>query len=214
MNLHNFINLLKGVALTLEISLASILIGLSCGLLLGALSCQKMRFFPVSALISAYVALMRGTPLFVQILIIYFGLPAVSGLNFSPFASGVIALGLNSTAYVAEIVRAGLNGIPSGQWEASQMLGYSSLQTLRSIILPQAMRVILPPLANEISSLVKESSILMVVGVPELTKVSKDIVAREMNPMEIYLIAAFFYLAITSLISFVLKKLERRCNAY
>lgn len=213
-NLPNLLNLLKGLSLTLEISLASVAIGLSCGFCLGILSCQRFRFFPVSALISAYVNIVRGTPLFVQILIIYFGLPAISNLNFSPFVAGVIALGLNSTAYIAEIVRAGLNAIPHGQWEASQLLGYSSFQTLRFIIFPQAMRTILPLLANELASLVKESSILMVVGVPELTKISKDIVSREMNPMEIYVIAGVFYLAITSSISFLLTRLERRTHAY
>jgi His/Glu/Gln/Arg/opine family amino acid ABC transporter permease subunit len=213
-NLLNLFSLLKGAFLTVEISLAAIVIGLSCGLCLGILSCQKIRSFPVSALISTYVTVMRGTPLFVQILIIYFGLPAISGLNFSPFVAGVIALGLNSTAYIAEIVRAGLNSIPFGQWEASQVLGYSSVQTLRLIILPQAMRTILPPLTNELISLVKESSILMLVGVPELTKVSKDIVSREMNPMEMYLMVGLFYLAITSLIYFALKKIDRKSNAY
>ncbi len=214
MNLPNLLNLLKGSVLTLEISLASILVGLSFGIVLGVLNCERIRFFPVGPLISAYVTVMRGTPLFVQILILYFGLPAVSGLNFSPFLAGVIALGLNSTAYIAEIVRAGVNSIPVGQWEASQILGYSSFQTLSFIILPQALRTILPPLTNELVVLVKESSILMVVGVPELTKVSKDIVSREMNPMEIYLIAALFYLAITSLLSTVLKRVEGKINAY
>lgn len=214
MSLTNILNLLNGAYLTLEISVASIAVGLSLGVFLGVLNCQRLRFFPVSTLISTYITIMRGTPLFVQILLLYFGLPAVSGLNFSPFVAGVIALGLNSTAYIAEIIRAGINSIPPGQWEASKMLGYSSFQTLYFIILPQTMRTILPPLTNEIVVLVKESSILMVVGVPELTKVSKDIVSREMNPMEIYLIAGLFYLAFTSFISFALKKLEGRINAY
>ena len=213
-HLPNLINLLKGALLTIEISIASIAVGLSLGILFGVLNCQKIRFFPMSTLISIYVTIMRGTPLFVQILILYFGLPAISGINFSPFISGVIALGLNATAYIAEIVRAGLNSIPAGQWEASQVLGYSRFQTLRFITLPQALRTILPPLTNELVVLVKESSILMVVGVPELTKVSKDIVSREMNPMEIYLMAGLLYLALTSLISFSLKRIEGKINAY
>lgn len=210
----NISNLLKGAALTLEISFASILVGLTFGVILGVLSCRKLRFTPVKQLISGYVTLMRGTPLFVQILILYFGLPAVSGLNFSPFVAGVIALGLNSTAYIAEIMRAGLDAIPIGQWEAAQILGYSPLKTLRYIILPQALKAVLPPLTNELVVLVKESSILMVVGVPELTKVSKDIVSREMNPMEIYLIAAAFYLLITSLLSMTLQRVEKKLHAY
>lgn len=214
MSAIHFFQMLKGAFLTLEISTIAIAAGLFFGTLMGIFTCQKLRFFPLSALISAYVLIMRGTPLFVQILIIYFGLPPLLGIDLSPFVAGVIALGANSAAYIAEIMRSGLNSIPIGQWEAAHVLGYSKPQMLRSIILPQGIKNILPALTNELIALIKESSILMVVGVPELTKVSKDIVSRELNPMETYLAAALFYLAMTSFFSFLSKKMEKKVYAY
>lgn len=206
--------ILKGALLTVEISLAAIAIGLAGGMLLGILNSAKMRLPILSTCISFYISVIRGTPLFVQILIIYFGLPTISDINLSSFVAGVIALGINSSAYIAEIIRSGINSIPNGQWEAAQILGYSPLQRLYFIILPQAFKNFLPALTNELIALIKESSILLILGVPELTKVSKDIVAREMNPMKIYLIAALFYFVMTASLSWIAKRLERRSHAH
>lgn len=210
----NFFLMLKGAALTLEISLLAIFIGLLGGIFMGIFNCNRIKVFLVSRLCAGYIGVIRGTPLFVQILIVYFGLPSMIGIDLSPFSAGVIALGANSCAYIAETIRSGINALPKGQWEAAHVLGYTRPQTLRFIILPQAIRNILPSLTNEFISLIKESSVLMILGVPELTKVSKDIVARELKPMEIYLIAAAMYFVMTSVLSWVSKKLEGAHDAH
>lgn len=200
--------LLKAAWTTIQISLLAIIIGSFFGGVMGIISCNKLRICLLNRLIATYVTIIRGTPLFVQLLIIYFALPETLGIDLSPFSAGVLSLGINSTAYLAETMRGGINSIPSGQWEACKTLGYSTFQTLRFIILPQAIRNVLPALTNEFVSLIKESSILMILGVPELTKVSKDIVARELKPMEIYSMTALLYFAMTSIVSKISQKWE------
>jgi ABC-type amino acid transport system permease subunit len=143
-------------------------------------------------------------------LIAYYALPEILGITLSPFTAGVAALGVNSTAYISEIVRGGINAIPEGQWEAASVIGLSPAKTLRWVILPQTLRMTLPSLINELTALIKETSILMVIGVAELTKVSKDIVARELDPMTIYLAAAALYLLMTSGIAGLALIVQRR----
>jgi His/Glu/Gln/Arg/opine family amino acid ABC transporter permease subunit len=202
--------LLKGVLMTVQIFLLSIGIGFCGGLFVGILNCRKLRSPIISYFLSGLVWMIRGTPLFVQVLIFYYALPEMLGISLSPFVAGVMALGINSTAYVSEIVRGGIDSVPDGQWEAAYVLGLKPWQTLKGIILPQMAQVSLPSLTNELTTLVKETSILMVIGVAELTKVSKDIVARELDPMTIYLATAALYLVITSLISFVAQFTQKR----
>jgi polar amino acid transport system permease protein len=208
--IHSIPFLLKGTLATIQIALVSIAIGLIFGILIGILNCQKLRKPLSGAFLNTFVWVVRGTPLFVQILIVYYALPEVIGLSFTPFTAGVIALGINSTAYISEIVRGGINAIPEGQWEAAYVIGLNPLQILQGIVLPQALRITLPGLTNELTALIKETSILMVIGVAELTKVSKDIVARELDPMTIYLAAALIYLTMTSLASWTTQGLQKR----
>lgn len=190
--------LIQGALATIEIAIVSIAIGLCGGIVIGVLNCNKLRN-PFSAfLFTGFVWCIRGTPLFVQVLIIYYALPEVIGIALAPFTAGVIALGINSMAFISEIVRGGINAIPEGQWEAAYVIGLKPWQTLRGIILPQILRINLPSLMNELTALIKETSILMVIGVAELTKVSRDIVTRELDPMTIYLAAAAIYLTLTS----------------
>ncbi len=193
--------LLQGALATIKIALVSITIGLCGGVLIGILNCRKLRLAHTAFFLSGFVWVIRGTPLFVQVLIVYYALPEILGFSLSPFAAGVIALGINSTAYISEIVRGGIDSIPIGQWEAAYVVGLKPWKTLKGVILPQMFRITLPSLTNELTALIKETSILMVIGVAELTKVSKDIVARELDPMTIYLAAAVLYLAMTSCLS-------------
>ena len=202
--------LLQSAVTTVEIALAAISIGVFFGVFLGILNCHKLSLKWPSLAIDTFVWMVRGTPLFVQLLIIYYALPELIGVSFSPFVAGVITLGINSSAYVSEIIRAGIDAIPEGQWEASYVMGYTKFQTLQGIVLPQMFRHVLPALTNELTSLIKETSILMVIGVAELTKASKDIVARELDPLTIYLASAFLYLLMTTTISFATKKIQRR----
>lgn len=196
--------------MTIWISMIGILCGFVLGALFGILDCNKLRSKWLSPLLRSYVTIFRGTPLFVQLLIVYFALPDVIGIELSPVTAGIITLGLNSTAYLAEVIRAGINAIDSGQWDASYILGYSRFLTFRYVIMPQAIRNVMPAITNEFSTLIKESSILMVIGVPELVKVSKDIVARNLKPMEIYLMTALLYLVMTYVVAFCTKFFETR----
>lgn len=202
--------LLQGALATIEIALVSIAIGLCGGIVIGVLNCNKMRNSFSTVVLNSFVWIIRGTPLFVQVLIVYYALPEVIGISLSPFTAGVIALGINSKAYISEIVRGGINAIPEGQWEAAYVIGLKPWQTLQGIILPQMLRINLPSLTNELTALIKETSILMVIGVAELTKVSRDIVARELDPMTIYLAAAVLYLAMTSSASLFAQYTQKR----
>lgn len=201
--------LLQGALATIEIALVSIALGLCGGVIIGILNCRKLRLPYVSFVLDSFVWMIRGTPLFIQILIAYYALPEVLGISLSPFTAGVMALGINSTAYISEIVRGGINAIPDGQWEAAYVLGLKPKITLQRIILPQMFRITLPSLTNELTTLIKETSILMVIGVAELTKVSKDIVSRELDPMTIYLAAAVLYLAMTSVVSLCARSTQK-----
>jgi polar amino acid transport system permease protein len=208
--IHSIPFLLQGALATIEIALVSIAIGLCGGIMIGILNCNKMRNPFSSAILNSIVWMIRGTPLFVQVLIVYYALPEVTGISLSPFIAGVIALGINSMAYISEIVRGGINAIPEGQWEAAYVIGLKPMQTVKGIILPQMLRMNLPSLTNELTALIKETSILMVIGVAELTKVSRDIVARELDPMSIYLAAAALYLAMTSSASLLAQFTQKR----
>lgn len=207
--IHSLPFLIKGTFVTIQIALVSIAVGLFGGILIGIMNCDKMRRPLSKIVLDGFVWIIRGTPLFVQVLIIYYALPEIIGISLSPFIAGVLALGINSMAYISEIVRGGINAIPEGQWEAAYVVGLTPWQTLQGVILPQVQRITFPSLINELTALIKETSILMVIGVAELTKVSKDIVARELDPMTIYLAAAGFYLILTSVVA-LLGKLSQK----
>jgi His/Glu/Gln/Arg/opine family amino acid ABC transporter permease subunit len=202
--------LAQGALMTLQISVAGVAIGLCLGTALGVLNSNKLQLKALSGMINFYVMILRGTPLFVQLLFIYFAIPEALGIELSPVAAGILTLGLNSGAYLSETIRGGINAVPEGQWEAAFMLGYSTRQTLQHIILPQALRGSLPSITNELVTLVKDSSIMMVIGVPELIKAGRDIVARELNPIEVYALVALFYLLMTTALGLIGKGLERR----
>lgn len=202
--------LMHGAIATLHIAFVAILFGFCGGVLIGVLNCNKMGFTYLRKVLSTLIWVVRGTPLFVQVLIAYYAVPEALGFSLSPFTAGVIALGINSSAYISEIVRGGINAIPDGQWEAAHVLGLGSVLTLKGIILPQVLSMTMPSLTNELTALIKETSILMVIGVAELTKVSKDIVARELDPMTIYLASGAIYLVLTSSLAFLGQLAEKR----
>lgn len=202
--------LLQGAILTIGVAITSMVIGIAGGIVLGIFQCKRLQTPRMSKIFTGFVWGVRGTPLFVQVLLAYYGLPQVIGISLSPFAAGVLALGLNSIAYVSEIIRGGMDGISEAQWEAGQVLGLKKSTTVIGIILPQVLRSTIPALTNELTSLIKETSILMVIGVSELTKASKDIVAHHLNPLTIYLVAAGIYLFMTSSISFLMQFFQKK----
>ena len=204
--------LLQGLWTTIILALCSSIIGLILGTVVGVLTSTHSRIPILAPLLDSYVFCMRGIPFFVQLLIMYFVIPNLCGIDLSPFAAGALALGLCSTSYVAEIIRAGINAIPKGQWHASLVLGYTRAEALRFIILPQVIAQTIPTLANELISVLLSTSIISQIGTLELTKVGSNIISREMNPLFIYLIIAAMYLVITSFILGLTRLIERKLN--
>ena len=199
--------LLRGAVYTVQVSVLAIAVGLVLGWLFGLAAVSGVGV--LRAITWAYVQFIRGTPLLVQIFLIYFGLPAV-GLNLPAYWSGVIALGLNSGGFQAEIVRAGIESIDRGQTEAARSIGMSRFQTLLFILVPQTIRRVIPPLTNELITLVKSSSLLSAIAALELTHAGQLIIARTFAPFEIYAAVAVIYLVMVSGLSRVSVLLERR----
>ena len=207
--------LLWGALITVQLTAFSVILGLIGGTLIAIARLSQSA--PLRWLTRAYVDFFRGTPLLVQIFMIYFGLPALfQGVGFSfnldRFPAAVVALSLNSSAYLAEIIRGGIQSIETGQWEASESLGMGSIQTLRYIIFPQAFRRMLPPLGNEFITLLKDTSLVAVIGFEELFRRGQLIVATNYRAFEIYAAVALIYLVLTLLSSKVFSFLEDWMN--
>ncbi|MTT33219.1 ABC transporter permease subunit [Terrilactibacillus sp. BCM23-1] len=199
---------LKGTLLTIGLSIAGVFIGTVLGLFIGLGKMLRNRF--LSFPFSCYIAFFRGTPLFVQILLVHFGVvTAITGETHA-IAAGIIALSLNSAAYVAEIVRAGIQSIDRGQMEAARSLGMTHVQSMRYIILPQSFKRMIPPLGNEFIVLLKDSSLVSIVAAPELMYWAQAMGTQYFKVWEPYLTASLIYLVLTLSLSFLLNRLERR----
>jgi len=207
---HSFPLLLQGVGMTVQILISSALLSLTLGLLFGVASCNKLRIPFFSQAIEFLTFVLRAIPFFVQLLLVYFVLPDLLGFNLEPFPASVIALGLCSSGYVAQIVRGGLNSLPQTQWEGAFALGLNTFQSLRYVILPQMGRSILPMLNNELDALLKSTSIISSIGLLELTRIGMNIVSREMQPIPIYLTVAFFYVCMSAFLNLIARAIERR----
>ena len=206
--LRSFPLLLMGAGVTIQISALSVSFGLLIGMFVGIARLSKV--WPIKLLAGIYVDFIRGTPLLVQIFIIYFALPMIVGARIDPFIAAITACSINSGAYVAEIFRAGIQSIDKGQMEAGRSLGMTWAQTMRYIILPQAFKRIIPPLGNEFIAMLKDSSLVSVIGFEELTRRGQLIIARTYGSFEIWLTVAFIYLIMTLTISRLVDYLERR----
>ena len=198
---------LAGVWMTARLALISMLLGLPIGLLLSLARVQPVRWLSLPA--AVYVEVVRGTPLLVQILFIYFVLPAF-GLYLPAFTSGVIALTLNSAAYIGEIFRAGIISIDAGQMEAARSLGMSYSQAMRRVILPQTFRRVVPPMTNESIALLKDSSLVSVIGLTELARTGQELASRYAAPLTVWPVIALLYLALTFPLTRLAEVLERR----
>ena len=199
--------LAAGALTTLQISAGAIVLGTAGGIGLGILSLGSWR--PARWLVRGYVDFIRGTPLLIQIFLVFFALPVV-GIRLSETWAGIGALSLNCSGYVAEIVRGTVGSVEVGQAEAAQSIGMTRLQTIRHILLPQALRPMVPPLTNELISLVKNSSLLSVIAVYELTRAGQAIITTTFDPFEIYALIAIYYYVIVSALAFASRALERR----
>lgn len=205
---RSFPLLLMGAGITVQITALSVGFGLLIGMFVGIARLAKLT--PLRLAAAVYVDFIRGTPLLVQIFIMYFALPIVLGTRIDPFVAAITACSINSGAYVAEIFRAGIQSIDKGQMEAGRSLGMSWAQTMRYIILPQAFKRIIPPLGNEFIAMLKDSSLVSVIGFEELTRRGQLIIARTYGSFEIWLTVAFIYLIMTLTISRLVNYLERR----
>jgi arginine/lysine/histidine/glutamine transport system substrate-binding and permease protein len=198
---------LRGVGLTALMAVSSLLLGLPLGLCLALARVQPRRV--LSAPAATYVEVMRGTPLLVQILFVYFVLP-IAGVNLSAYASGILALTLNAAAYISEVIRAGIQSIDAGQTEAARALGMTYWQAMRRIILPQTFRRVVPPLTNEGIALLKDSSLVSVIGLTELARTGQELASRYAAPLTIWPLVALLYLVLTFPLTRVAEYLERR----
>lgn len=208
---NNLLFLTSGVWATLAISLVSIAIAVLIGIVVAfaALSKQKaLRGFN-----RVYVETFRSVPLLVLLLWVYYGLPVVAGIQFGVFAAGVISLALSDSAFEAEIFRAGIQSIPKGQWEAGRSIGLTSWQVMRFIVLPQAIRRILPALGNQFVYVLKMSSLISVIGYQELTRRANELTLVEYRPLEIYTLLVLEYLLLILAVSWLVRRLERHMGA-
>ena len=197
-----------GAGVTIKITALSVALGVVIGLFVGIARISRIKLLRVLAAI--YVDFFRGTPLLVQIFLVYFALPVITGQRVDPFVAAIGSCGINSGAYVAEIFRAGIQSIDKGQMEAGRSLGMTWVQTMRYIIVPQAFKRVIPPLGNELIALLKDSSLVSVIGFEELTRRGQLIIAKTYGSLEIWLSVAVIYLAMTLTISRFVAYLERR----
>ena len=198
--------LLVGLGVTLKISIISIFFAIILGIITGLMRISENPALKKLAI--TYIELIRGTPLLVQIFIFYFFIGTVLQLN--RFTAGVAALAVFAGAYVAEIVRAGIQSIHKGQTEAARSLGMNYFQTMRYIILPQALKRTIPPMAGQFISLIKDSSLVSVISITDLTKAGREVVTSTFQPFEVWFTVAALYLILTTSLSFLTQLLERR----
>ncbi|MBF7024623.1 ABC transporter substrate-binding protein/permease [Staphylococcus kloosii] len=199
---------LKGIGNTILVSIVGVVLGALFGAIIALFKLSKFK--PLSWLASAYIEFLRGTPLLVQVFLVYFGSTAVLGLDISALICGMIALVINCSAYIAEIIRAGINAVDKGQMEAARSLGLSYGQTMKSVILPQAIKNILPALGNEFVTVIKESSIISVIGVSEIMFNAQVVQGASFDPFTPLLVAAILYFVLTFTLSRVMYFFEGR----
>ena len=200
--------LLMGAGITIKITVLSVALGILIGLFMGIARICRIRLFRMIA--AVYIDFFRGTPLLVQIFILYFALPVILGMRIDPFTAAVAACSINSGAYVAEIFRAGIQSISIGQSRAALSLGMTPRQTMRYVVLPQAFKRVIPPLGNEFIAMLKDSSLVSVIGFEELTRKGQLIIADTYGSVEIWSTVALLYLAMTFTISQIVAYMEKR----
>jgi polar amino acid transport system permease protein len=205
--------LLDGTVVTLQVFLLTLVLAVPLGLGLALVRVSHFRF--ASGLVSGYIWLMRGTPLMLQMLFIYFALPFVPviGIRLPDFPAAIVAFTLNYAAYFAEIFRSGIQSVGRGQYEAARVLGMTYGQTMRRIILPQVVKRILPPMSNETITLVKDTSLIYVLAMNDLLRAARGMVQRDFTTMP-FVVAAAFYLIMTLVLTWGFMRLEKRYAVY
>ena len=203
--------LLPGLTMTIPLTAISFAIAMVIAVI--AAMIVYVRVPVLTQLIRGYIWIFRGTPLLVQLFVVFYGLPKV-GVLIAPFPAAVIVFSLNEGAYCAETVRAALEAVPVGQFEAGYCVGMSFLQTMRRIVLPQAMRTAFPPLSNSLISMVKDTSLAANITVTEMFMVTQRIVARTYEPLLLYIEVGLIYLIFSTVLTFIQRAGEKRLSAY
>jgi len=199
--------LLKATGYTLLFAVAAMVLGLALG---GLIALVRVLELPLlQALARVYVSAFRGTPLLVQVFIVYYGLPSI-GIEFSPVTAGILALTLNVAAYLSETLRGAVAGVRQGQWQAGTSLGLTHLQTLRHVVVPQALHVAVPSLSNSLISLIKDTSLVSVIAVTELMLATKELISTTFQPFPLYIAAAGVYWVLSLAFEQVQRVLEKR----
>ena len=205
---ESFPLLLKGAVMTLKLTAIGGSFGIILGTLIGLGRVWGNKLLTV--VLTVYIEVLRGTPLLVQLMIVAFGIPQILGINYPEFPAAVITIAINSSAYVAEIIRSGIQGVDKGQMEAARTLGMSRGMAFRYVILPQAFKRVIPPMVNEMIALIKESSLVSTVALVELMRTATLISSRTYKPFTAYIGAALVYLVMTLTLSQVAGAMERR----
>ncbi len=201
----------NGALITLELTVAGIIIGLVLGVIIAL--CRISQKPVLSNIARFYVWFFRGSPLMLQIMFIYFALPMISSISIDMLPAGIIALGLNAGAYLAEIIRAAIQSIDKGQMEASRALGMNYAQAMRHVIIPQSYRRLIPPIGNEFVGLLKDSSLVSVMGLTELMRTT-TVLSNSSGKAIYYLPCMIFYLALTTIFTVIFSRLEKKYSAY
>lgn len=201
-----------GFQVTLSLFFIVIILSVPGGLLLALLRLSTNRV--VTSIVDAYVYVMRGTPLMLQILLIYYGLPfMIDGFELTDMTAAVLSFVLNYIAYLCEIFRSGIQSVPKGQYEGAKVLGFTYVQTMYKIILPQVIKRVLPPLANETITLLKDTSLVYVLAMNDILRITRSIVQRDFD-ITAFIVAGVFYLAMTFVLTKLYQYLERRMAIY
>lgn len=206
--------LCEGMITSIEIFLLTLLFSIPLGLLVAG--GRMSKFKPLQWLMKVYISIMRGTPLMLQLIVVFFGPYYIFGMTLSPdyrMVAVIIAFSINYAAYFAEIFRGGIESIPKGQYEAAQVLGYSKLETFFIIVLPQVIKIVLPSITNEVITLVKDTSLSFVIAIPEMFTVAKQIAAADAS-ISALLVAGVFYYVFNVIVAFFMAYFEKRLSYY
>ena len=204
-------NMFAGLGVSAKIFLITIVLSLPIGILLALVRISKVAVF--RKLAEIYIYVMRGTPLMLQIMFIYYGLPLMLNVQISDFPAAILAFVANYAAYFAEIFRGGIQSIPKGQYEGAKVLGFTYRQTMWHIVLPQVVKRVIPPLGNETITLLKDTSLVYILAMNDLMRVTRSFVQRDFDTMP-FLVAAVFYLVCTAILTKILAYVEKRYAVY
>lgn len=203
-------SLLSGLLVTVEIAVISLILAVILGIILGIFSISNAKI--LKSIATVYIYIIRGTPLMIQALFLFFGVGQALSIKFDPMVAAIITLTINASAYMAEIFRAGIQAVDNGQMEAARCLGLSYTKAMKKVILPQAIKIMIPSIINQFIVTIKDTSILSVISIRELTLSGQIIIARNFKPLQMYAIMAVMYFILITLLTIASGYIERRLS--